>query len=71
MVTGFSVRSNYGEIEVYYFSGGQSWYNGIKWEDSYIITIVKDVCQFSQINSQIKVKSTVASHNGNMINLTI
>ena len=71
MVTGSSVRSNFGEIEVYYFSVGQSWYNGIKWVDSYIITIVKDVCQFSQSKARKKKIITIANHNGNMVTLII
>ena len=37
----------------------------------YIITIVKEVYQFSQSIGRQKLKMTIiASHNGNMINLT-
>lgn len=34
----------------------QSWYNDIKMNNSYIITIVKDVYQFSQSIARQKIK---------------
>ena len=36
----------FGDIEFYHFSVDQPWYNGLS--NNYIITIVKDVYQFSQ-----------------------
>ena len=43
----------FGDIQSYYFSVDQSWYNGIK---SYIITRVKDIYQFSQSTARQKNK---------------
>ena len=48
MITGFSIIFSFGDIQFYYFSVDQPWYNGIKWVIIVIITIVKEVCQFSQ-----------------------
>ena len=45
----------------------------LKWlsSSSYIITLVKDVYQFSQSIARQRIEIAVASHNGNMIKLTI
>ena len=43
----FLLDPSSGDIEFYYFSVDQSWYNGVE-SNSYIITIAKGVYQFSQ-----------------------
>ena len=43
----FKLNDSFGDIEFYYFSVDWLWYNGIKWVIG-IVTIVKDVYQFSQ-----------------------
>ena len=54
----------------YYFllTNHDTWY---QMNNNYIITIVKDVYQFSQSIARQKIKITIASHNWNRINLTI
>ena len=57
MIISFSIELyRFGEIEFYYFSVDQSWYNGIKVSNSYIITVVKEVYQFSQSIARQKIK---------------
>ena len=51
----FPLDPSSGDIEFYYFSVDQSWHNGIE-SNSYIITIVKGVYQFSQSISKQKKK---------------
>ena len=50
------LNGHLGDMEFYCFSVDQSWYNGIKLSSSYIITIVKDVYQFSQSIARQKLK---------------
>ena len=44
----FLLNGSFSDTEIQLFTVEQSWYNGIKKNNSYTITIVKDVCQFSQ-----------------------
>ena len=71
----FLLNGSFSDIEFQLSSVEQSWYNGIKKNNSYTITIVKDVYQFSQSiirqTLEKKLLNTIASHNGNVINLTI
>ena len=71
----FLLNGSFSDIEFQLSSVEQSWYNGIKKNNSYTITIVKDVYQFSQSiirqTLEKKMLNTIASHNGNVINLTI
>ena len=71
----FLLNGSFSDIEFQLSSVEQSWYNGIKKNNSYTITIVKDVYQFSQSiirqTFEKKLLNTIASHNGNVINLTI
>ena len=57
----FLLCGSFGDIELYYFSVDQSWYSGIKLSSSYIITIVKNVYQFSQSIVRQKIKDNYNS----------
>ena len=50
----FLLNGSFSDIEFQLSSVEQSWYNGIKKNNSYTITIVKDVYQFSQSTARQK-----------------
>ena len=61
MIACFSIKWYFQWYGILLFSVDQSWYNGIKW---IIITIGKDVYQFSQSTARQK-RITIESYNGN------